>query len=98
MFLDRWFFDTYGLFDESVPIAMDYEHTARFIREYQPEYLDLAISCMRRYGNSSDPRTAHEDMDRIRLKYGLASKAEVMRDRLILEAKIAIGRLLRLDW
>ncbi len=98
MFLDREFFDRYGLFDVEYRRAMDYEHTARFIRDREPEYLDRLVADMRRYGVSSSPLPAHAEMDRARLKHGLATRAEVVRDHLILRAKLAVQKTLRLDW
>lgn len=98
MFLDRYFFDRYGLFDLNYRYAMDYEHTARFIREYQPEYVDILISGMRRRGVSSQPVQAHEEMDGIRLKHGLASRFGIALSRTVLHGKMGIARLFNLNW
>lgn len=98
MFLDRFFFDRYGLFDLNYRYAMDYEHTARFIREYQPEYVDILISGMRRSGVSSQPLQAHGEMDRIRLKHGLANPLDLVLSNSVLHAKILAAKLFKLNW
>jgi len=98
MFLDRFFFDRYGPFDLNYKYAMDYEHTARFISDYEPEYIDVMISGMRRHGVSSRPIEAHDEMDRVRIKYGLASRFDVAVSRVVLYGKLAIARLLNLNW
>lgn len=98
MFLDRFFFDKYGLFDIEYKHAMDYEHTARFIREYQPEYIDVMISGMRRQGVSSRPIKAHDEMDQVRIKYGLASRFDVAASRVVLHGKMVLARLFNLNW
>lgn len=98
MFLDRWFFNKFGLFDLSYRRAMDYEHIGRFIKEFQPEYIDLIVADMRREGVSSDPLKAHEEMDRARLKHGLASNLDVMLSGILLRCKLLIARCLGLNW
>ena len=98
MFLDRFFFDRYGLFDLNYKYAMDYEHTARFIRDYQPEYIDVMISGMRRHGVSSRPIEAHDEMDRVRIEYGLASRFDIAVSRAVLHVKMVVARLFNLNW
>ena len=98
MFLDRFFFDKYGLFDLNYKYAMDYEHTARFIRDYQPEYIDVMISGMRRHGVSSRPIEAHDEMDRVRIEYGLASRFDIAVSRAVLHVKMVVARLFNLNW
>ncbi|MCI5131155.1 MAG: glycosyltransferase [Candidatus Electrothrix sp. EH2] len=72
MFLDRYFFEHYGIFDTSYKIAMDYEHLSRFIRNRQPDYWNRTISVMRRIGVSSKPIAAHKEMERVQKKYNLS--------------------------
>jgi len=98
MFLDRAFFDAHGLFSIDYRRAMDYEHTARFIKEREPEYMDIVVSSMRRYGAASDPWLAHAEMDAVRLKYGLASRPAILATRVILLGKMLVSRCFRLDW
>lgn len=73
MFLDRYFFERYGEFDNAYKIAMDYEHIARFIKDYQPVYWKRTVSVMRRIGVSNNPITAHREMERVKKKYNLSS-------------------------
>jgi glycosyltransferase involved in cell wall biosynthesis len=98
MFLDRCFFETYGLFDLNHHRAMDYEHTARFIKRFRPEYIDVLVADMRRFGVSSDPIKAHDEMDAVRLKYGLASRREIAVSRVVLRAKMAVAKLFGMNW
>ena len=72
MFVDRWFFEQYGNFDLSYRISMDYEHTARFIRDYPPIYWQRLVSVMRRSGVSSNPLPAHREMERVKRSYDLS--------------------------
>ena len=78
--------------------AMDYEHIARFIRDHRPEYIDVLIAGMRRFGVSSAPLRAHDEMDSIRLKYGLASRFGIALSRAILHGKMTVAKLLGFDW
>jgi glycosyltransferase involved in cell wall biosynthesis len=98
MFLDRFFFEKYGLFDCGYKIAMDYEHTARFIREHRPEHVAIVVAEMRRYGVSSNPLAAHREMDRVRLKHGLASRFEVRLSQAVLRMKLAVAKVFHRDW
>ncbi len=98
MFLDRWFFETYGLFDETYRYAMDYEHISRFIEEYPPRYMERVIACMHRFGHSSNVLPTHAEMDRVRLAKGWATQRQVRRERLLLQIKLLLARTLRLRW
>lgn len=98
MFLDRWFFDKYGLFDVEYKMAMDYEHAARFIRDRQPEYIDIVVSSMKRYGVASNQIAAHDEMDRVRAKYALDTDFGIATSRINLHAKLLVHRTFRLNW
>jgi len=98
MFLDRWFFETYGLFDETYRYAMDYEHISRFIDEYPPRYLERLIACMHRFGHSTDVLSTHAEMDRVRLARGWATEQQVRRERLVLKLQLLFARTLGLNW
>ena len=98
MFLERWFFDEYGLFDISYRITMDYEHTARFIRTHPPEYIDSVIAVMPRTGASTNPWATHREMNRVRRSHGLDSRFLVALSWLPVLAKAAYCRLFRQPW
>jgi glycosyltransferase involved in cell wall biosynthesis len=98
MFLDRWFFQKYGLFDVEYKMAMDYEHTARFIKDRQPEYVDIVVSFMRRYGAASSQIGAHDEMDRVRRKYRLDTDFGIAMSRAVLYAKLLVQKTFRLNW
>jgi glycosyltransferase involved in cell wall biosynthesis len=98
MFLERCFFEQYGLFDPQFKYAMDYEHITRFIETHQPEYFDRVIALMRRYGKSSDVLPVHEEMDRVRLMQGYATAKHIAIDRLLLKMKMGIARMTGIDW
>lgn len=98
MFLDRWFFQKYGLFDLECSIAMDYEHTARFIRDHGPQYVDIVVSSMRRYGVSANPLAAHAEMDRVRAKYGLDTTLGIATSRVVLRTKLLVQQVFHLNW
>lgn len=92
MFLDRWFFAHYGLFDLNFKRTMDYEHTARFIREHPPQYLPLTIARMPRDGVSTNPMPTHDEMDRVRRRHRLATEPEIRWSRCILHMKLLVQR------
>lgn len=98
MFLDRWFFETYGLFDETYRYAMDYEHISRFIDDYHPRYIDRIIACMHRFGHSSNVLLTHAEMDRVRLAKGWATERQVRRGHLLLRMKLILAQTLGLRW
>lgn len=98
MFLDRYFFQEYGLFDTRYRYAMDYEHISRFIDSNSPQYINRTIAEMRRYGRSSEVLPAHREMDRVRLARGYATPGQLVFDILVLKVKILIGRLFRVGW
>ncbi len=98
MFLDRSFFDKYGMFDTDYRIAMDYEHTARFIRDIQPLHIDILVADMRRTGISTNQIQAHDEMDRARIQHGLASYPSIIISRMLLRAKMAVAGLTGVDW
>jgi glycosyltransferase involved in cell wall biosynthesis len=98
MFLDRFFFNKYGLFDTQYRYAMDYEHISRFIHRSRPQYVKRTVAEMRRYGRSSNVFQAHDEMDKIRLARGYATKKQICFDRLLLFTKLKIARLAGIDW
>jgi glycosyltransferase involved in cell wall biosynthesis len=98
MFLDREFFQQYGLFDTDYRYAMDYEHISRFIDFRSPEYINRVIAEMRRYGRSSDVLPVHAEMDRVRLSLGYVSPKRLVLERFILRVKMAAAHLFGLDW
>ncbi len=98
MFLDRTFFQKYGLFDTDYRYAMDYEHISRFINFRRPEFVNRVIAEMRRYGRSSEVLPSHWEMDRVRLARGYATRGQLVLDNMVLKAKILIARLFRVGW
>lgn len=92
MFLDRWFFGKYGLFDTAIRRTMDYEHTARFIREHPPQYLPSIIAIMPRTGVSTDVLPTHDEMDVVRRRHRLATETEIRLSRHVLHLKILVQR------
>lgn len=98
MFMDRWFVDAYGPFRPEYKYAMDYEHIARFVEQYPPQYFARTIARMHRYGMSSNVIAAHDEMDRIRLSRGWTTENRVMLDRIVLRLKLAVARTFALNW
>ena len=98
MFLDRTFFQKYGLFDTDYRYAMDYEHISRFIDSRRPEFINRVIAEMKRYGRSSEVLPAHTEMDRVRLSKGYATRKKILIDHLFLKVKTVVARLVRLNW
>jgi len=98
MFIDRWFFEQFGLFDTSYRYAMDYEHIARYIESEQPQYFKRIIAQMQRSGISTDVLPVHQEMDRVRLRQGWATTQQVSIERLLLKVKHRLAKLMRLDW
>jgi len=98
MFLDRWFFDRFGLFDLTYRRAMDYEHTARFIKRHRPQYLPLVVSVMRREGVSSDPMPTHREMDRARREHRLCTSLEIRTTPWMLGIKSLVDRVKGKPW
>lgn len=98
MFLERCFFEQYGLFDQQLKYAMDYEHISRFIETHRPEYFSRVIALMRRYGKSSDVLPVHDEMDRVRLARGYATAKRIAIDRLLLKVKMGVAKMAGIDW
>ena len=98
MFLERSFFDRFGLFDIHYHYAMDYEHISRFIKEFAPGYIPRIVAEMRREGQSTDILATHAEMDKVRLRYGFASPAQILFDRLVLRLKIIVSKVTRSGW
>lgn len=98
MFLERCFFQQYGLFDPQFKYAMDYEHISRFIDAHRPQYINRVIAEMKRYGKSSDVLPVHEEMDRVRFIRGYAGRKQLTLDRLLLKAKMSVARIAGIDW
>jgi glycosyltransferase involved in cell wall biosynthesis len=98
MFLDRSFFQLYGLFDTGFSLAMDYEHTARFIRKRDPDYVDIVVSFMRRGGVSSHQIPTHDEMDRVRAKYELDTDCGIAISRVVLRTKLLAQQIFHLNW
>jgi glycosyltransferase involved in cell wall biosynthesis len=98
MFLDKTFFDRYGLFDTTYKYAMDYEHISRFIDDYQPRYVNRVVAKMHRYGKSSDILATHEEIDRVRLSRKYASSKRLTCERAVLSLKIQFAKIFHLDW
>jgi glycosyltransferase len=98
MFLEKCFFQQYGLFDPQFKYAMDYEHISRFIDANRPQYVNRVIAEMKRYGRSSEVLPAHAEMDKVRLAKGYVTKKQVVFDHLMLLVKMQIARLFRIGW
>ncbi|NTW87975.1 MAG: glycosyltransferase [Desulfobulbaceae bacterium] len=98
MFLERCYFQKYGLFDPQYKYAMDYEHISRFIDTNRPQYINRVIAEMRRYGKSSDVLPVHEEMDRVRLARGYAGKKRLILDYLVLKMKMWAAKTAGVDW
>ncbi len=98
MFLERGYFQQYGVFDPQYKYAMDYEHISRFIDANGPQYINRVIAEMRRYGKSSDILPVHDEMDRVRLARGYAGRKQLALDRLILKVKMWVAKAAGMDW
>lgn len=98
MFLEKCFFQQYGLFDPQFKYAMDYEHISRFIDTNRPQYINRVIADMQRYGKSSAVLPVHDEMDRVRLMRGYASRKQLTLDRLFLKVKLSVARITGIDW
>ncbi len=98
MFIDKFFFVKYGSFDLNLQYAMDYEHLCRFINLRKPQYIDLIIADMHRYGTSSDVLPAHAEMDQVRVSQGWATSYQVLISKLVVRLKLGIARIFDLNW
>jgi glycosyltransferase len=98
MFVERWFFQQYGMFDPQFKYAMDYEHISRFIDTSRPQYINRVIAEMKRCGKSSDVLSAHAEMDQVRLAKGYATKKQIVFDHLLLLVKMQVAKLLGSNW
>ena len=97
VFVDRFFFDTYGKFDINYKLAMDYDFFSRFVPKYEPSYINLTISNMRRAGASSNYIEQLREMDRVRLNLGYTNSIKNIFERFLrivkYSMKLAFKRL-----
>lgn len=98
MFLKRAIFDQYGFFDLHYRICMDYEHTARFIRDIPPLYMDMEVAVMPRTGVSTNPWKTHKEMNRVRREHRLATPISTAMFWVFILAKAAYCFVLRKPW